>query len=59
MRFSLRVFGLEVLAVDASTDAEAEDEEYDGSGVTSATPISFVASTGDVRWEPGAGGGEL
>jgi hypothetical protein len=56
---SLRLFGLELLGIDASTDEAAEDEgcSLDG-GTTASTPISFTPSDG--RWNPGAdfGAGE-
>ena len=61
MRFSIRVLGLELLTIEASTDdgAPAVDGEELAGGTTSAYPIGFCASPGDQRWESGAGGGEL
>jgi hypothetical protein len=58
LSFSLRLFGLELLGLDASTDAEDVDEQPMDGGLTGSTPISFAPSDG--RWNPGAdfGAGE-
>lgn len=43
MNLCIRVFGLEVLSIDASTETETE---YDGSGTTAST-FGFTAEVGD------------
>lgn len=54
MRFSLRVFGLELLTVEATTeDAEETEGGELAGGTTSAYPLGFCASPGDQRWEKG------
>lgn len=57
MNLTIRVFGLELLSIDASTEDAGEECSLDG-GTTASTPISFVA--GDGRWDKGAdfGAGE-
>lgn len=57
LSLSIRLFGIELLGIDASTDAEDEDCSLDG-GTLSSTPISMLP--GDGRWNPGAdfGSGE-
>lgn len=49
MRFTVRLFGLTVLDVEASTE---DAEEYDAGSVTTY-PVGFVASAGDCAWEAG------
>ena len=51
MRLVVRVLGLTVIDVEASTE-DTNAEEYD-SGVTASTAIGFSASAGDQAWEPG------
>lgn len=58
MLLTIRVLGLELLSIEAST-GEAEAECSLDGGTTSATGVSFLPSPGDQRWEPGAGAGEL
>lgn len=54
MRFAVRVLGLELLTIEASTeDAEITEGEELAGGTTSAYPIGFTASAGDQRWEKG------
>lgn len=60
LSLSIRFLGVELFGIDASTEAvEAEDCSLDG-GLTASTAISFTASPGDSRWNPGAdyGAGE-
>lgn len=60
MRFSVRVFGLELLTIEASTeDAEEATEGTElAGGTTVAYPLGFTASPGDQRWEAGVDLGE-
>lgn len=55
MRFAVRMLGLELLSIEASTEdatEETEGEELAG-GTTSAYPVGFSASAGDQAWEAG------
>lgn len=59
MNLTVRVLGLELFALEITTDgAPSEGAELAG-GTTTAYPLGFTASPGDQRWESGAGGGEL
>lgn len=49
MRLSVRMLGLEVLTIEASTD----DDQPNGPGDCTTTPIGFAPSPGDQRWEKG------
>ena len=53
MRLTVRLFGLDLLDVELSTETPAEDDvERDLSGGTTASmPMGFTASPGDQRWE--------
>ena len=53
----MRVLGLELLHVEASTEDEV-DEDMDDSGTTASTPVGFTPQPGDQRWERGAEIGE-
>lgn len=57
LSLSIRLFGVELLGIEASTDEADEGCSLDG-GTTASTPISFT--TADGRWNPGAdfGAGE-
>lgn len=55
MRVTVRVLGLELLSIEASTDdAESPSPDSDLSGGTTySTPIGFTPSPGDQRYETG------
>ena len=56
MRLTIRLLGLELLSVEASTDEDQceDDKARDLSGGTiAATPVGFTNSWGDQRWEQG------
>lgn len=55
MRLSVRVFGLELLTIEASTEdvEEATEGAELAGGATTAYPLGFTASPGDQRWETG------
>jgi hypothetical protein len=53
MRLAIRVLGLELVSVEASTDPEPEAlEDEDGAYDVVSTPIGFAPTPGDQRWEP-------
>lgn len=60
MRLTVRLLGLELLSVEASTEDEVAEEGAElAGGTTSAYPLGFTLSPGDQRWEHGAGAGEV
>ncbi len=50
----MRVLGLELLALEITTDAEEATRGAElAGGTTTAYPLGFTASPGDQRWETG------
>jgi len=59
MRVTLRILGLALIDLEASTEDTPIADDWTDSGTTTATPIGFSPSPGDQRWEAGPGGGEV
>jgi hypothetical protein len=58
VRLSIRLFGLDLLDVEVSTDSPSPEPEDDtardlSGGTAYSTPIGFTPSPGDQRWERG------
>lgn len=49
MRLTIRILGLEILQLEATTD----DDNGTDPGDCTTTPIGFTPTPGDQRWEPG------
>jgi len=59
VRLTVRFLGLDLLDIEVTTDVADEDTDRDASGGTlSSTPMGFVPSWGDQRWEKAADLGE-
>jgi hypothetical protein len=58
VNLTLRLFGLEILHIEASTEPEPDHEDDTqrdlSGGTTAATPMGFAPSYPDQRWESGA-----
>lgn len=61
MQLAVHFLGLELFCLTLIADETAP--EGDGvelaGGTTASTPMGFVPSFGDQRWEPGPGAGDL
>lgn len=56
MHLSIRMFGLELLTIEASTDEQQQQGDaavHLSGGTTSAYPIGFAPDAGDQAWEQG------
>lgn len=57
---SIHILGLELLCITLTADDAAEEEATElAGGTTSSTPMGFVPSWPDQRWELGAGQGDV
>jgi hypothetical protein len=52
VRLAITVLGLDLFAIDITTDAPSPAP--DGPGDCTTMPLGFTASPGDQRWEAGA-----